>query len=162
MTVFGEPPVLDYSNIFGAGIGFDLNNPGLNTGASMKLPFDAATRMVIGVSFDLDEVPATGLRVEFPFGTTATPAGVWRPSPSVEHAAFAGHALSGARRRPDGFVRARRLFVARPHDTYMSACHAHEAIRTTRTLVRTAVRTRLNETSNRARSSPRCYFGKTR
>jgi|GEM_PF-680178 len=78
--------VYAFSVIFGAGIGFDLNNPGLNTGASMKMPFDASAKMVIGVSFDLDSVPATGLRIEFPFGSASTPAGVWKPNPTWDHA----------------------------------------------------------------------------
>jgi hypothetical protein len=77
---FGSPPALDYSNMFGAGIGLDLNNPGLDGGTGTKMPFDATSKMVIGISFDLDVVPATGLRVEFPFGTSATAAGVWKPN----------------------------------------------------------------------------------
>lgn len=77
---FGDPPVVDYSNIFGAGIGLDLNNPGADGGTDMKLPFDATSKKVIGISFDLDFVPPAGLRVEFPFGTASTPAGIWRPN----------------------------------------------------------------------------------
>lgn len=78
--VIGDP--LDYSNIFGAGIGLDLNNPGLDGGTGMKMPFDTQAKKIIGVAFDLDEVPASKLRIEFPFGTSATAAGVWKPDKS--------------------------------------------------------------------------------
>ena len=77
---FGDPPAADFSNIFGAGIGLDLNNPGLDGGTGVKMPFNASSKMVIGISFTLDAVPSTGLRVEFPFGTAATAAGVWKPN----------------------------------------------------------------------------------
>jgi len=80
---FGDPPSLDFSNIFGAGIGLDLNNPGLDGGTGVKMPFNAPSKMVIGISFTLDAVPSTGLRVEFPFGTSATAAGVWKPHPTT-------------------------------------------------------------------------------
>jgi hypothetical protein len=76
---FGDPPAPDFSNIFGAGIGLDLNNPGLDGGTGVKMPFNASSKMVIGISFTLDAVPSTGLRVEFPFGSAATAAGVWKP-----------------------------------------------------------------------------------
>jgi hypothetical protein len=79
---FGDPPALDYSNIFGAGIGLDLNNPGLDGGTGVKMPFNASAKKIIGIAFDLDSVPASGLRVEFPFGAAATAAGVWKPNAS--------------------------------------------------------------------------------
>jgi hypothetical protein len=57
---------LDYSNMYGAGIGLDLNNPG---GAnSVKSAFNAAMKGVTGISFDIS-APPLALRVEFP--TTA-------------------------------------------------------------------------------------------
>jgi hypothetical protein len=68
----------DYSNIFGAGIGLDLNNPGLDGGTGKKMPYNAKTHNVIGISFDLSAVPASGLRVEFPF--SAPDAAIWKPS----------------------------------------------------------------------------------
>jgi len=79
---FGDPPAQDFSNIFGAGIGLDLNNPGVDGGTGVKMPFNAPTKKIIGVAFDLDAVPASGLRVEFPFGSAATAAGVWKPNKS--------------------------------------------------------------------------------
>jgi hypothetical protein len=80
---FGEPPALDYSNIFGAGIGLDLNNPGLDGGTGVKMPFNAQEKKIVGIAFDLDAVPASGLRVEFPFGSASTAAGVWKPNKST-------------------------------------------------------------------------------
>jgi hypothetical protein len=60
--VSGTPP--DFGNIFGAGIGLDLNNPG---GAnSVKGTFAATTKGVTGISFSIDVPPTAGLRVEFP------------------------------------------------------------------------------------------------
>jgi hypothetical protein len=91
-TAAGGSAMMDYSNIFGAGIGLDLNNPGLDGGTGMKMPFDAASKMVIGISFDLDVLPATGLRVEFPFGSASNPAGVWKPNKtSYASPVSAGH-----------------------------------------------------------------------
>jgi hypothetical protein len=59
--IAGSP---DYSNIWGAGIGLDLNAEGGDAGA--KHPWNATEHGVTGIAFDLDEVPAPGLRVEFP------------------------------------------------------------------------------------------------
>lgn len=53
----------DYSNMWGAGIGLDLNAAG-DGGA--KHPWNATEHGVTGVAFELDEIPANGLRVEFP------------------------------------------------------------------------------------------------
>jgi hypothetical protein len=50
----------DYSKIWGAGIGVDLNNGGL-TGKGV---FDATANGVVGFSFDLDMKPLAGIRVE--------------------------------------------------------------------------------------------------
>lgn len=89
---FGDPPAPDFSNIFGAGIGLDLNNPGLDGGTGVKMPFNASSKNVVGISFTLDAVPSTGLRVEFPFGTATTPAGVWKPNAtSYASPVTAGH-----------------------------------------------------------------------
>ena len=65
----------DYNNIWGAGIGLDLNNGGGDAGA-MKLPYNATMNGVIGMAFDIDSVPLAGLRVEFPT-KTATNAAFW-------------------------------------------------------------------------------------
>jgi hypothetical protein len=65
----------DYNNIWGAGIGLDLNNGGGDAGA-MKLPYNATMNGVVGMAFDIDAVPLAGLRVEFPT-KTATNAAFW-------------------------------------------------------------------------------------
>jgi hypothetical protein len=60
-----------YSAIWGAGIGFDLNNAG-NDGGTGKNAWDAEANGVKGFSFHIDMPPVGGqMRVEFP--TNATP-----------------------------------------------------------------------------------------
>jgi hypothetical protein len=75
----------DYSDIYGIGLGLDLNNPGgtLEGGAPVpKLVYNATGNGVIGVQFTLSwstpdgGVPLAGaLRVEFPTGETAADGG---------------------------------------------------------------------------------------
>jgi len=57
----------DYSNIFGNGIGLDLNAPG---GTDPKADWDAVAAGVKGISFEIDMKPTAGLRVEFPSKAT--------------------------------------------------------------------------------------------
>jgi hypothetical protein len=54
----------DYSNMWGAGIGLDLNAEGGDGGA--KSPWNPDEHGVVGIAFDIDQVPARGLRVELP------------------------------------------------------------------------------------------------
>lgn len=56
----GKPLMPDYSKIWGAGIGVDLNHEGLMP----KGVFDATANGVVGFSFDLDMKPLAGIRVE--------------------------------------------------------------------------------------------------
>ena len=63
VDIVGKTGMPDYSAIWGAGIGLDLAASGGT--ASTKSTFDATTKKVVGVSFDLDSVPLSGLRVEF-------------------------------------------------------------------------------------------------
>ena len=58
---------MDYSNIFGIGMGLDFNNSG-----SAKMPFDLTAKKITAFKFTLSGVPMGGLRVEFP--TTETEA----------------------------------------------------------------------------------------
>lgn len=51
---------LDYSNMYGSGIGLDLNNLGAN-----KATFDATAKGVKGISFDIKFNKLSALRVEF-------------------------------------------------------------------------------------------------
>jgi hypothetical protein len=59
-------PLYDYSNMWGAGIGFDFNSserrPG---GAGVTSTWDATSFGVKGIAFDIDQVPLIGIRVEF-------------------------------------------------------------------------------------------------
>lgn len=64
----------DYNNIWGAGIGLDLNNAG-GDGGAVKKTYNATAAGVIGMAFDIDVVPAANMRIEFP--TTATNAAFW-------------------------------------------------------------------------------------
>jgi hypothetical protein len=68
-------PLPDYTNIWGAGIGLDLNNGGGEAGA-VKAPYNATANGVLGIAFDIDAVPLATMRVEFP-NTTATNAAFW-------------------------------------------------------------------------------------
>jgi hypothetical protein len=72
------PPGKDYSNVWGAGIGFDFNaDKGEDGGA--KRTWDPAMYGVIGVSFEIDQVPPAGLRVEFPIQLTEMEAAAVSP-----------------------------------------------------------------------------------
>ena len=67
--------MLDYNQIWGAGIGLDLNNGGGDAGA-VKGTYNATAAGVLGIAFDIDTVPLATLRVEFP-NATATNAAFW-------------------------------------------------------------------------------------
>jgi hypothetical protein len=58
----------DYSNMWGAGIGLDLNADGapLGGGPTVKHPWNPDEHRVVGIAFEIDKVPSPGLRVEFP------------------------------------------------------------------------------------------------
>ena len=65
----------DYADMWGAGMGFDLaGSAGLG---ATKGVFNAQAHAVIGVSFDIDTVPPTGLHVGFP--TAASDSGTLGP-----------------------------------------------------------------------------------
>jgi hypothetical protein len=73
-----------YSAIWGAGIGFDLNNGGTDDGGlGVKQPYDATANGVTGFAFDITgNVPVGGqMRVELPtseiMGTTDIKAAYW-------------------------------------------------------------------------------------
>lgn len=65
----------DYNNIWGAGIGFDLNNSGGDAG--VKGPYNATANGVTGIGFTIDKLPLAGMRVEFPTVTTTAAAAFW-------------------------------------------------------------------------------------
>jgi len=60
----------DYSNIWGAGIGLDLQAQKGGSACDPKGAFNAKDKHVVGIKFDIDNVPSAGLRVEFPTPTT--------------------------------------------------------------------------------------------
>jgi hypothetical protein len=61
---------LDYNNIWGAEIGIDFYaQDGL-----APAPYNASANGVLGIAFDIDMVPSTNLRVEFPTRTAINPA----------------------------------------------------------------------------------------
>jgi hypothetical protein len=64
-------PDHDYSNMWGAGVGFDFNAAkSTDAGSGAKNPWNPDTHGVVGISFELDGVPGPGLRVEFPMRLT--------------------------------------------------------------------------------------------
>jgi hypothetical protein len=66
-------PANDYSNIWGAGIGFDLNaDPaGADGSPGVKHTWDPAAHNVVGIAFTIAGLPVGGkLRVEFPMQLT--------------------------------------------------------------------------------------------
>src|SRR6185295_16878031 len=65
----------DYTNMWGAGVGLDLNNAGGDAG--VKMPYNATMNGVTGICFNIDMVPAGTLRVEFPTPSTTTGAAFW-------------------------------------------------------------------------------------
>jgi len=66
---------MDYTNMWGAGIGLDLNNGGGDAGA-VKGTYNATANGVVGIAFDIDAVPLATLRVELPTKTN-TNAAFW-------------------------------------------------------------------------------------
>ena len=72
-----------YSAIWGAGVGFDMNNGGTDDGGTgVKGTWDASAHGVTGFSFHIDSPPVGGnMRVEFPtgvaIGTTDINAAYW-------------------------------------------------------------------------------------
>jgi hypothetical protein len=78
MIIAGAGGLPDYANITGAGIGLDLNNSG--GAVPVRGVFNATTKGVTGVAFDLQIVALPGLRVEFPTPATdvsSTGAAYW-------------------------------------------------------------------------------------
>jgi hypothetical protein len=80
----------DYSNLFGAGIGLDLNNLGTDGGMG-KQPFNATTANIYGFSFDIDAPPLAGIRVEFPTVGTENTAAMYLPGTTNLSPLKAGH-----------------------------------------------------------------------
>jgi hypothetical protein len=61
------PGTPDYSNMWGAGIGLDLNAEGAtDAGSGAKHTYNPEAHGVVGIAFDIDRIPLPKLRVEFP------------------------------------------------------------------------------------------------
>ena len=75
LDVPGTPGTVDYASMWGAGMAFNFaDNP------LAPVPFDASAHGVIGIAFDIDRVPARGLRVEFTTPSSADAPDAWQPS----------------------------------------------------------------------------------
>lgn len=74
LEIPGSPGMLDYGSMWGAGLAFNLlhNNPD-------RQPYDAGAHGVIGIAFDIDRVPARGLRVELLNPATVNAPPAWEP-----------------------------------------------------------------------------------
>jgi hypothetical protein len=83
----GTDGMPDYTNMWGTGIGLDLNNSG---GANGKMPYNA-TGKVTGVAFEIDTPPLAGLRVELPTPATTNGAAYWGGKSSNTSPVVAGH-----------------------------------------------------------------------
>jgi len=97
-------PDHDYSNMWGAGIGFDINaDPGELGGA--KHTYDPVAHNVIGIRFTIDAVPLPGLRVEFPMllqdADAAKDTPISLPSGSTTDSHSAGAPYWGAQLKGD-------------------------------------------------------------
>jgi hypothetical protein len=63
----------DYTNIFGIGIGLDLNNQN-----GVKMPYNATANHVVGFSFKIAGIPTGGsVRVELPIPATDPTGDAW-------------------------------------------------------------------------------------
>jgi hypothetical protein len=71
-VVNGGNGMPDYTNISGAGIALDLLAPA----GSAAMPYNATAHGILGIAFDIDQVPLPSLRVEFPDAETA-PQGIY-------------------------------------------------------------------------------------
>jgi hypothetical protein len=76
---------LAYSVIWGNVIGFDLDHPWVDAGATTRGQYDAPAHGVTGVAFDIDVPPSENLRVELQTLGTESNAAYW------DGTVFSGH-----------------------------------------------------------------------
>jgi hypothetical protein len=88
ITTSGCPPT-DYSNMWGAGIGFDFNADGADQGG-MKHVWDPDTVGVIGVAFTIHGTPLN-FRVEFPMQLTPAEAAADMPPITIANPTTDSH-----------------------------------------------------------------------
>ena len=106
----------DYSNMWGAGIGLDLNAEGAtDAGPGTKSPYNPDLYDVVGIAFDVDQVPLGKLRVEFPI---VLPDG----SSTEDHVDGSPYWGADERYPPSPVISGRNEFrwadVSAPRDTY--------------------------------------------
>jgi hypothetical protein len=77
LDVVGSPGTPDYGAMYGAGIAFNFFE-----GAAGRLPYDASAHGVVGVAFEIDQVPPRGLRVELLAARTPNEPAAWKPNQS--------------------------------------------------------------------------------
>jgi hypothetical protein len=101
-------PDHDYLNMWGAGIGLDLNRASGVDGGGLST-WDPAEHCVLGISFTIDHVPEKGMRVEFPMLLTSAEAQadeppITLPKPTTEEhsarSAYWGAQAKGDRMYP--------------------------------------------------------------
>jgi len=80
----------DYSDLWGAGIALDLNNPGGDAGA--KGDFDLSAFQGVQFDFSGDLIPANAMRVNFPFtGEHGSDSPYWMGDTNASSPLTAGH-----------------------------------------------------------------------
>lgn len=97
-------PNFDYQNMWGAGIGFDLDADPAELGG-VRHTWNALQAIANGIEFTIDQVPVSGLRVEFPMALTDAECDL--ASPPLPHGSTtddhtAGAPYWGAQSRGDG------------------------------------------------------------
>jgi hypothetical protein len=84
----------DYGNMWGAGLGFVFYYDAHHIGGSdaARIPYDAPAHGVVGIAFDLDRIPALGLRVGFSYAASTNDAAIWKQQlPSFNSPVQVGH-----------------------------------------------------------------------
>jgi hypothetical protein len=77
VDVVGQVGIPDYSNIYGGGIGMNFNEL---QGATNRAAFNFSAAHVVGISFDIDQVPSGGIRVELPTTSTVQSPAIYQPN----------------------------------------------------------------------------------
>jgi hypothetical protein len=85
-VVGGTAP--DYNSFTGAGIALSFNLADMT--ATTQLPYNAIANGVVGIGFDIDAIPTSGLRIQFPTTNAANPA-FWDGANNPISPVVAGH-----------------------------------------------------------------------
>jgi|SRR5450432_980756 len=81
LDIVGSPGSPDYGDMWGAGIAFNfvIDHDNLSGAQSADMPYDATAYGVVGIAYDIDQVPR--LRVAFPDSAHTNFAPVWNEEP---------------------------------------------------------------------------------